>query len=61
MHGLQKSEEEMKHKEGVLLDTSFFLHFPNEKDSLFAHADEYFEHYIKSDIDQHGSSIEFGR
>jgi len=58
--GLQKSEVEMKRKEGVLLDTSFFLRFLNEEDPLFAHADQYFRHFINSDIDLYISVVSIG-
>lgn len=61
MHGLQKSEEEMKHKEGVLLDTSFLLRFLNEEDPLFTHADKYFEHFIKSGTGLYISVVSIAR
>lgn len=36
--------------EGALLDTSFFLRFLNEKDSLFQNADKYYKHFIQKEI-----------
>jgi hypothetical protein len=35
---------------GVLLDTSFFLRFLNEKDPLFTNADGYFRYFIDKQI-----------
>ena len=34
----------------VLLDTSFFLRFLNERDPLFENADGYFRYFIQNDI-----------
>jgi predicted nucleic acid-binding protein len=34
---------------GVLLDTSFFLRFLNEDDTLFKNADDYFCYFLKED------------
>lgn len=39
----------MTHR-SVLLDTSFFLRFLNEKDPLFGNADGYFRYFIENDI-----------
>lgn len=48
----------MKHKEeAVLLDTSFFLRFLNEKDPLYNNADGYFRYFINSDIVMYVSTI----
>lgn len=35
---------------GVLLDTSFFLRFLNEKDPLFNNADGYFRYFLQKEI-----------
>ncbi|MFN8711748.1 MAG: hypothetical protein ACK5Z2_02765 [Bacteroidota bacterium] len=34
----------------VLLDTSFFLRFLNDKDSLYTNADSYFRYFIENEI-----------
>jgi len=34
----------------VLLDTSFFLRFLNDKDPLFKNADGYFRHFLQNEI-----------
>ncbi|WP_418262396.1 hypothetical protein [Flavobacterium faecale] len=39
----------MMHK-SVLLDTSFFIRFLNDKDPLFKNADGYFRYFLKEDI-----------
>ena len=39
----------MKYK-AVLLDTSFFLRFLNEDDTLFRNADGYFRYFIENEI-----------
>ena len=36
--------------EGVLLDTSFFLRFLNENDSLFSNADNYYKYFLQKEI-----------
>lgn len=36
--------------EGALLDTSFFLRFLNEKDSLFNNADKYYQYFLQKEI-----------
>lgn len=36
--------------EGVLLDTSFFLRFLNEKDELFENADKYYRYFLQKGI-----------
>ncbi len=40
----------MKGNKAVLLDTSFFIRFLNDKDPLFAHADGYFRYFLKAEI-----------
>ncbi|SKA14048.1 hypothetical protein SAMN04488128_1021050 [Chitinophaga eiseniae] len=45
---------------GVLLDTSFFLRFLNERDPLFANADGYFRYFIENDIPMYISTISIG-
>ena len=47
----------MKHRRAVLLDTSFFLRFLNEKDPLFNNADGYFRYFLKNEIDMLISTI----
>lgn len=49
MNGYAKLEEDMMLK-SVLLDTSFFLRFLNEKDPLFENADGYFRYFLEKDI-----------
>ena len=46
----------MMHK-SVLLDTSFFLRFLNDNDSLFDNADKYFRYFIQNDISMIISTI----
>ena len=46
----------MMHK-SVLLDTSFFIRFLNDKDPLFKNADGYFRHFIKEEITMMISTI----
>ncbi|WP_269009742.1 hypothetical protein [Aquirufa ecclesiirivi] len=46
----------MMHK-AVLLDTSFFLRFLNEKDPLFNNADAYFRYFLEVDIPMMISTI----
>jgi hypothetical protein len=41
----------------VLLDTSFFLRFLNDKDSLFKNADGYFRYFIQKEITMMVSTI----
>ena len=41
----------------VLLDTSFFLRFLNDNDSLFDNADKYFRYFIQNDISMIISTI----
>ena len=41
----------------VLLDTSFFIRFLNEKDPLFKNADGYFRHFLKEEITMMISTI----
>ena len=41
----------------VLLDTSFFIRFLNDKDLLFKNADEYFRFFIKEEITMMISTI----
>ncbi len=40
----------MKGNKAVLLDTSFFIRFLNDRDPLFAHADGYFQYFLRADI-----------
>lgn len=47
----------MTHRKAVLLDTSFFLRFLNESDSLFKNADNYFRYFLQYDIDMLISTI----
>jgi PIN domain nuclease of toxin-antitoxin system len=47
----------MKHKRAVLLDTSFFLRFLNDNDSLYKNADAYFRHFLQNEIDMLISTI----
>ncbi len=42
---------------GVLLDTSFFLRFLNERDLLFSNADGYYRYFIEQDIPMYISTI----
>lgn len=44
----------------VLLDTSFFLRFLNEKDPLFKNADGYFRHFLQKEITMMVSTISIG-
>jgi Na+-driven multidrug efflux pump len=37
-------------RKAVLLDTSFFLRFLNDSDTLFKHADDYFRYFIGNNI-----------
>lgn len=46
----------MTHR-SVLLDTSFFLRFLNEKDPLFKNADGYFRYFIRNEITMMVSTI----
>jgi len=39
----------MRHK-AVLLDTSFFIRFLNDEDSLYNNADDYFRYFIQKEI-----------
>ncbi len=41
----------------VLLDTSFFLRFLNDSDSLFKNADGYFRYFLKEEINMIISTI----
>lgn len=41
----------------VLLDTSFFLRFLNDEDPLYAHADGYFRHFLREEMDMLISTI----
>lgn len=41
----------------VLLDTSFFLRFLNDKDPLFKNADGYFRHFLQQEINMMISTI----
>ncbi len=41
----------------VLLDTSFFLRFLNDSDSLFKNADGYFRYFLKEEINMMISTI----
>lgn len=41
----------------VLLDTSFFLHFLNDEDSLYANADGYFRYFLREDMTMLMSTI----
>jgi len=43
--------------EGVLLDTSFFLRFLNEKDELFKNADKYYQYFLQKEIQLFISTI----
>jgi hypothetical protein len=43
--------------EAVLLDTSFFLRFLNDRDSLFKNADSYFRYFIQNEITMMISTI----
>ena len=42
---------------GVLLDTSFFLRFLNENDSLFKNADDYFRYFLREEYSLFVSTI----
>lgn len=42
---------------GVLLDTSFFLRFLNENDSLFKNADDYFRYFLSEEYSLFVSTI----
>ena len=42
---------------GVLLDTSFFLRFLNDKDPLFNNSDGYFRYFIDKEISMFISTI----
>ncbi len=46
----------MMHK-AVLLDTSFFLRFLNDKDPLFSNADGYFRYFLQKEITMMVSTI----
>jgi hypothetical protein len=46
----------MTHR-AVLLDTSFFLRFLNERDSLFKNADGYFRYFLQKEITMMISTI----
>ena len=41
----------------VLLDTSFFLHFLNDEDPLYANADGYFRHFLRENMTMLVSTI----
>lgn len=43
--------------EGVLLDTSFFIRFLNEKDKLFTNADKYYRFFLDKKITMFISTI----
>ena len=42
---------------GLLLDTSFFLRFLNERDPLFSNADGYYRHFIEQEIPMFISTV----
>lgn len=44
-------------RKSVLLDTSFFLRFLNEKDPLFSNADAYFRYFLEEEIPMMISTI----
>jgi predicted nucleic acid-binding protein len=44
-------------RRAVLLDTSFFLRFLNDSDTLFKHADDYFRYFIEKEITMMISTI----
>ena len=44
-------------KQGVLLDTSFFIRFLNEQDSLCKNAEGYFKYLIEKDFELYISTI----
>jgi len=44
-------------RKAVLLDTSFFLRFLNDSDTLFKHADDYFRYFIEKEITMMISTI----
>lgn len=44
----------------VLLDTSFFLRFLNEKDPLFQNADGYYRYFLEKDFTMFISTISIG-
>lgn len=46
----------MTHR-AILLDTSFFLRFLNDSDSLFKHADGYFRYFLQKEITMMISTI----
>ena len=46
--------------ESVLLDTSFFLRFLNDKDPLFSNSDNYFKYFLTKDIEMLVSTISIG-
>jgi len=46
----------MTHK-GVLLDTSFFIRFLNDKDPLFEKADNYFKKFLEQEYELYISTI----
>lgn len=48
------------HNTSVLLDTSFFLRFLNERDSLFKNADGYFRYFLKNEINMVISTVSIG-
>ena len=50
-----KSEDMMP--ERVLLDTSFFIRFLNEKDKLFENADGYYQYFLSKEINLVVSTI----
>lgn len=45
---------------GVLLDTSFFIRFLNENDSLCINADNYFRYFLENNFDVFISTISIG-
>ena len=47
----------MKHRNAVLLDTSFFLRFLNDNDPLFKNADGYFRYFLENEFDMLISTI----
>lgn len=56
MNGLMISETIMS-KQGVLLDTSFFIRFLNEADPLCKNAEAYFKYLIEKDFQLYISTI----
>ncbi len=56
MNGLMISEAIMS-KQGVLLDTSFFIRFLNEADPLCKNAEAYFKYLLDKDFELYISTI----